>query len=131
MPSKPAEPITDKPLTDKQRIGQAAEDAAALMLQQQGLELIARNFSCKSGEIDLIFKDQEHLVFVEVRFRKNNLFGGAAASVTLAKQQKLQRAASYYLNRWQPPPACRFDVLAMTLDTNKQIICENWIKNAF
>ncbi|NLW03871.1 MAG: YraN family protein [Pseudomonadaceae bacterium] len=117
--------------TNKQHLGQAAEDAAALLLQQQGLELIERNFNCKTGEIDLIFKDNEQLVFVEVRFRKNQLFGGAAASVTLAKQQKLQRAAHFYLSRWQQPPTCRFDVMAMTFNTSQQIICENWIKNAF
>lgn len=125
MPAKP------KNLTAKQIIGQKAEDAAAAMLQQQGLVLIERNFSCKTGELDLIFKDQETLVFVEVRFRKNQLFGGALASVTPAKQQKLQRAANFYLSRWQNQPACRFDVVAMTLDTNQQLICENWIKNAF
>lgn len=125
MPTKP------KPPTAKQIIGQAAEDAAALLLEQQGLQLIERNFNCKTGEIDLIFKDNEQLVFVEVRFRRNNLFGGAAASVTLAKQKKLHRAAQFYLSRWPQPPACRFDVVAMTLDTNQQIICENWIKNAF
>lgn len=118
-------------LTEKQRLGQAAEDAAALILQQQGLQLVERNFNCKTGEIDLIFKDQKQIIFVEVRFRKNHFFGGAAASVTLAKQQKLQRTANFYLSRWQQPPACRFDVVAMTLDTNQQIVLENWIKNAF
>ena len=119
------------PAATAKQLGQAAEDAAALLLQQAGLELLERNFSCKTGEIDLIFKDNEQLVFVEVRFRKNQLFGGAAASVTLAKQKKLQRTAYFYLNRWRQPPACRFDVLAMTLDTNQQLVCENWIKNAF
>jgi len=125
MPAKPTTP------TIKQIIGQKAEDAAALMLEQQGLTLIERNFSCKTGELDLIFKDKEQLVFVEVRFRKNQHFGGALASVTQAKQQKLRRAANFYLNTWQSQPACRFDVVAMTLDTNQQLICENWIKNAF
>lgn len=125
MVSKPTQP------TAKQQIGNAAEDAAALLLEQEGLLCIERNFNCKTGEIDLIFKDNEQLVFVEVRFRKNQTFGGAAASVTNAKQQKLHRAAQFYLSRYSQPPACRFDVLAMTYDTNQQIICENWIKNAF
>lgn len=118
-------------LATTQGIGQAAENAAAIYLEQQGLQLIERNFSCKTGEIDLILKDQDQLVFAEVRFRKNHQFGGAAASVTLAKQQKLHRTASYYLKRWHSPPACRFDVVAMTFDSQQQIICENWIKNAF
>jgi len=123
--------VKPKNPTAKQIIGKAAEDAAAVMLQQEGLELIERNFICKTGEIDLIFKDKEQLVFVEVRYRKNQLFGGALASVTSSKQQKLQRAANFYLSRWQKQPACRFDVIAMTLDANQQLICENWIKNAF
>ncbi|HKM15460.1 MAG TPA: YraN family protein [Marinospirillum sp.] len=130
MIAKPAATPIKAP-TDKQRIGQAAEDAAAVLLQQQGLQLIERNFSCKMGEIDLILQDSAQLVFVEVRFRKNQLFGGAAASVNLAKQKKLQKTAYFYMNRWQQLPACRFDVLAMTFDSNQQIICENWIKNAF
>ncbi len=130
MTAKPAAAMIKTP-TDKQRIGQAAEDAAAALLQQQGLQLIERNFSCKVGEIDLILQDSTQLVFVEVRFRKNQLFGGAAASVTLNKQKKLQKTAHFYMSRWQQPPACRFDVLAMTFDRHQQIICENWIKNAF
>ena len=130
MAPKPAATLIKTP-TPKQRLGQAAEEAAALLLQQEGLRLIERNFSCKTGEIDLILQDNAHVVFVEVRFRKNQLFGGAAASVTPAKQKKLQRAALFYMSRWSQPPACRFDVLAMTFDSKQQIICENWIKNAF
>ncbi len=130
MTTQPLPTATKKP-TLKQQVGQAAEGAAALILQAQGLQLIERNFNCKQGEIDLILQDKEQLVFVEVRFRKNQLFGGGAASVTQAKQQKLQRAAYFYLSRWQQPPSCRFDVMAMTFDSSQQIICENWIKNAF
>jgi putative endonuclease len=92
---------------------------------------LEQNFLCKLGEIDLILMDGQTLVFTEVRFRKNPDFGGAAASVTPGKQRKLQRAAQVYLQRTGQIPACRFDVLAMTQDQNSQIICENWIKNAF
>ncbi len=94
----------------------------------QGLKLRMRNYLCKLGEIDLVMSAGKTLVFVEVRYRKNNHFGGAAASVTPAKQQKLRRAAHCYLqakglNESQQP--CRFDLVA----------CEgndvHWIPNAF
>ncbi|MFX7820786.1 YraN family protein, partial [Acinetobacter baumannii] len=75
------------------------EDAALVYLQQQGLRLLERNWRCKAGEIDLIMQDDATLVFVEVRRRKNDRFGGAAASVTWHKQQKLIRAAQWYLQQ--------------------------------
>jgi putative endonuclease len=117
--------------TQRQLQGKAAENAACQFLVTQGLKLLEQNFLCKLGEIDLILMDGQTLVFTEVRFRKNPNFGGAAASVTPGKQRKLQRAAQVYLQRTGQIPACRFDVLAMTQDQNSQIICENWIKNAF
>lgn len=117
--------------TPHQIKGEAAEQLAANILQQQGLRLLEQNFSCKVGEIDLIMQDQQQLIFVEVRFRKNNLFGGAAASITPAKQIKVRRAAEFYMTRLSRMPACRFDVMAMTLDNKGHIICENWIQNAF
>ncbi|MDR9467371.1 YraN family protein [Marinospirillum sp.] len=120
-----------KPPTQRQLQGRAAENAACQFLTARGLQLLEQNFLCKLGEIDLILMDGQTLVFAEVRFRKNPHFGGAAASVTPSKQRKLQRAAQVYLQRCGQTPACRFDVLAMTLDRNSQLICENWIKNAF
>lgn len=117
--------------TVKQALGQAAEEAACQYLQQQGLKLVRRNFLCKLGEIDLIMQDQQALVFVEVRFRKDARFGGAAASVTTSKQRRLQAAAQVFLQGLKHLPECRFDVFAMTLDANQQLRCENWIKNAF
>jgi len=123
--------MASKQPTQKQLLGKAAEDAACDYLQSQGLHLVKRNFLCKLGEIDLIMKEGQTLIFIEVRFRKNANFGGAAASVTLNKQQKLQRAAQVYLQGLKQLPACRFDVIAMTLDPNLNLSCENWIKNAF
>lgn len=117
--------------TSQQRLGQTAEQAACNFLAAQGLQVLERNFLCKLGEIDLICQDQNSLVFVEVRFRKNARFGGAAASVTPAKQRKLQRAAQVYLQRLRQEPPCRFDIVAMTLNQQAELICENWIKNAF
>lgn len=112
--------------------GAAAEDLAASFLQQQGLKIITRNYNCQFGELDLICQTKaQELVFVEVRFRKNQQFGGALTSVTKSKQQKLHRTATYYLSQLQHQPPCRFDVIALTTGTEGQIIIENWIQNAF
>ncbi len=110
--------------TDKQIQGQAAEDAALSHLEHHGLILVTRNFRCKGGEIDLIMHDKNTLVFIEVRKRADARHGGAAASVTSAKQARLIIAAQIYLQRYKMPPACRFDVVAIDGD---QL---NWIKNA-
>ena len=112
------------PRTTKQITGQAGEDAALTHLKQHGLRLVQSNFRCKVGEIDLIMQDGASLVFVEVRKRADARHGGAAASVTYAKQRRLIRAAQFYLQRYKMPPACRFDVVAIDGDNM------NWLKNA-
>jgi len=100
--------------------GQAAEDLALHYLQQQGLTLVQRNYrvargpSARGGEVDLILRERDGtLVFVEVRARSATSHGGAAASVGSAKQRRLIYAARHYLLRLNPPPPCRFDVLAI------------------
>ncbi|HWU33944.1 MAG TPA: YraN family protein [Methylovorus sp.] len=105
--------------------GTEAEDRAAIYLQQQGLKLLTRNYRSRFGEIDLIMRDGSSLVFVEVRMRKSDRFGGAAASITAAKQQKLTLTASQYLQQ-HGNSACRFD--AILLDQAYNIV---WIRNAF
>lgn len=78
--------------------GVAAETQALVFLQQQGLRLIARNFRCRGGEIDLILLDQyKTLVFVEVRLRQNTHYASAAESITPSKQQRIIRTAQYFL----------------------------------
>ncbi len=99
--------------TARQLAGDAGEDAALAHLQEQGLVLVERNFSCRGGEIDLIMRDGATLVFVEVRRRASGAFGGAAASIGRAKQARLQAAANTWLQRYRMPPACRFDVVAI------------------
>lgn len=102
-----------RPRTAKQVAGDAGEDQALLYLQQHGLVLVERNFRCKGGELDLIMRDQQALVFVEVRKRASSRFGGAAASITASKQARLIIAAQVFLQRYATPPACRFDVVAI------------------
>ena len=110
--------------TSKQIEGQLGEDDALAYLTKQGLTLVERNFRCKGGEIDLIMQQGKTLVFVEVRKRADQRHGGAAASVTHAKQRRLIVAAQIYLQRYKAPPPCRFDVVA--IDGNAL----DWLQNA-
>ncbi|MBI4189345.1 MAG: YraN family protein [Betaproteobacteria bacterium] len=107
--------------------GRHAEDRAAAFLQQQGLTLIERNYRCRFGEIDLIARDGNTLIFVEVRLRSRDCFGGAAASITAAKRGKLTRAARHYLADMARMPKCRFDALLVGGAGHSV----EWIKNAF
>ncbi|MBY0573322.1 MAG: YraN family protein [Undibacterium sp.] len=109
--------------TDRQRIGDEGEEQALLHLSEHGLRLVERNFLCKGGEIDLIMRDQNYLVFVEVRKRQNGDYGGALASITWAKQKRLVFAAQVYLKQCKPIPPCRFDVVCIQ---DEQV---QWLKN--
>jgi len=108
--------------------GEDAEKYAASYLQKQQLTLLQQNYHCRFGEIDLIMRDDESLVFVEVRMRTSEAFGGAAASITASKQAKLLRTARHYIAELNTEPACRFDVVLLTGSDGKKI---EWIKNAF
>ena len=101
-------------------IGDAAEARAWRHLQRHGLTLVERNYRVARGprsrgaEVDLIAREPDGtLVFVEVRARRSADFGGAAASVTTAKQRRIVLAAQHFLRRFAAPPACRFDVVAI------------------
>ncbi len=118
---------TKKPLTSRKKQGNQAEDEAYQYLLKQDFKLIERNFSTKAGEVDLIMQDGESLVFIEVRYRKNTDFGGAAASVTPKKQQRIIKAALAYSQRNAPQSSLRFDVVSIEGDDRKL----NHIKNAF
>ncbi|HEY5293532.1 MAG TPA: YraN family protein [Burkholderiales bacterium] len=107
--------------------GNLAESLAADWLQARGLRLIERNYSCRLGEIDLILADGPALVFAEVRLRRNAAFGGAAASITAAKRQRILRAARHYLTG-RPERPCRFDVILLDALDPGSI---EWIKDAF
>jgi putative endonuclease len=121
-------------LTDisTQESGAAAEALARRHLEQQGLRLLAQNWRCKRGELDLVMLDAGTVVFVEVRYRRHSAWGGAAESVDARKREKLSRAAQHFLqqeSRWAKYP-CRFDVIAITADS--QIPAQlDWIQNAF
>jgi putative endonuclease len=110
--------------TAKQREGDAAEERALRYLEQQGMQLVERNFRCKGGEIDLIVQSGPTLVFVEVRKRADTRYGGAAASITPRKQGRILLAAQVFLQRYRQPPPCRVDVVAVDGDSLR------WLPNA-
>jgi putative endonuclease len=115
--------------------GEAAELACCKYLKSQGLKLVEKNFSCRSGEIDIIMLDSSTLVFVEVRFRKNNTFGGGLESITQAKQRKLRNTAELYLQQNNQYKNARFDVVSMSKNNQTKLIKQNyifdWVSNAF
>jgi putative endonuclease len=114
----------------RKEAGRAGEAAALDHLQRAGLQLVLRNFRCKGGEIDLVMLDGATLVFVEVRYRSSEQFGGAAASVTWRKQRRLANTAEYLLlaHRELRRYPARFDVVAISAAPEYRI---NWIKHAF
>ena len=108
--------------------GSAAENAAKMHLERHGLKLLERNFRCRRGEIDLIMRDGAGLVFVEVRYRRQNRFGSALESVTPAKQARIVAAARYYLQQSSNSAPCRFDVIGISGENGNRI---NWVRDAF
>lgn len=108
-----------------------SEDIAAEFLQRQGLELLVTNYRNRTGEIDLIMIDDQTLVFVEVKQRRDSQFGRPEESVGMAKQAKLRRTAASYLQRHDRSQSwpCRFDVVAITGSPHAPVC--RWIQNAF
>ncbi len=112
-------------------LGRQGEELAASHLKQLGMTILDRNYRQKIGEIDIIARDGECLVFVEVKTRKSTRFGAPAEAVTLKKQQQISRTAMVYLSRKQLPDCpIRFDVAAVLLPDQGRPTIE-LIKNAF
>lgn len=112
---------------NKRRIGGCYEEMAADYLKKQGVEILATNYRCKIGEIDIVAKDGNVLVFAEVKYRKTSRNGDPAEAVGYQKRKKISRVAVHYLvtHYSHLEISCRFDVLSM----NETEI--RWIKNAF
>lgn len=119
-------------------IGLQAESACCNYLQQQGLKLVSQNYRGQRGEIDLIMQDGNTLVFIEVRFRKNDFYGSGLESVNIQKQQRILNTAEQYLQNETKLKNARIDVVAMSQkaqnkdndNTENNYIFE-WVKNAF
>ena len=118
-------------VSDAGSLGRQSEDLALDHLRRAGLRLLERNFHSRFGEIDLIMRDRDCLVFVEVRYRQANRIASALESVGPHKQAKLTRAASFYVSRH---PRCaeqpmRFDVVAIDTGADGDELV--WVRDAF
>lgn len=114
----------------RKTLGDLAEHSACRFLRRHGLDFITANYRCKRGEIDLVMRDGDSLVFVEVRYRRRADFGHAAETVSRSKRARIVHCASCYLSRhraWNE--AVRFDVVCIEGSTDEAQI--EWLKNAF
>jgi putative endonuclease len=118
--------------TARQRAGDEAEAAACEKLIAAGCRILARNVRFRVGELDIVADDRGTLVFVEVRMRRGDGFGGADGSVDVFKRRKLVRAAQHFLleryggRAGAAVPPCRFDVITADSDGIR-----DWIRDAF
>jgi putative endonuclease len=117
-------------LNRKQRFGKYGEAVAVRQLKKMGYRILAQNYRTRLGEIDIIAKDKDTLVFVEVKSRASSVFGGPKQAVTPAKQRRISRNALYYLKETcQHNVKARFDVVAIRSEDRKTSV--EVIKNAF
>lgn len=112
-------------------VGTRLERTAERYLSRRGLRTLARNYRCRGGELDLVMRHGESIVFVEVRYRRSRAYGSAGESVDWRKQQRLLRAAEHYLARHgeQGRCPCRFDVVA--IHGPPEALELDWIEGAF
>lgn len=110
---------------NKRNIGTKYETIACEFLVRQGYEILERNYRCRIGEIDIIARDGEYLVFLEVKYRAKDGCGQAVYAVSAKKQQVISKVAAFYLLRSRMPESipCRFDVVAV--DGNKLRLYKN------
>ncbi len=113
----------------RNELGKWAEEMAHVYLCNQGLQPVERNYRCRTGEIDLIMLDEKTLVFIEVRYRKSQRYGGSLASIDIRKQQRILATATNYLQIRRLDQQCRFDVVLIDGKVEKSEL--NWIKDAF
>ncbi|MEQ1636398.1 MAG: YraN family protein [Methylococcales bacterium] len=106
--------------------GEQSEQRACDFLVAQGLVQVARNYRCRYGELDLIMRDQQSLVIVEVRYRQSDTYGSALESITARKQSRIIAATQCYLAVHPQSVAIRFDVIAISGNNHLE-----WIQNAF
>ena len=122
--------MTKRPTT-KRQLGDAGEELAVRALQARGLIIVARNYRCTAGEMDVIARDGDALVFVEVKTRRGDQFGTAAEAVNARKQQKLIDVAETYLQAQQLDDVdWRIDVVAVEMDARGKLLLVEVIENA-
>ncbi len=118
-------------MAERQARGRHAEDAARAYLTRAGLRKIAANANYRGGELDLVMRDGDCIVFVEVRYRRSSAFGGGMASIDSGKRRKLVLAAQSFLaeHREYSQAPCRFDVIEASGNPDAPDL--RWLKDAF
>ena len=118
-------------LKSRKQIGILGEKLALKQLRRQGYHILETNFRCRDGEIDIIARDKEYLVFIEVRTRTSSGFGTPEESVGIAKREKLVSLALAYLQSHRNLPSLwRIDVMAVELDQEGHVSRMELIQNA-
>jgi putative endonuclease len=113
-------------------VGRRGEEAARVFLRRRGVRILAQNFACAAGEIDLVGREGDVLVFIEVKARTSAAFGPPHLAVHRRKQRQIVRAAQWYLaERRMPEVPCRFDVLALTFPEDGGAPRVDWVRDAF
>jgi putative endonuclease len=116
----------------RRALGQEGEAAARAYLERHGVRMVAANYTCPAGEIDLIGRERDAILFIEVKTRTSAAFGPAHGAVHHRKQQQIVRAAEWFLaERRLRDVACRFDVVAVTLSDDARLPRIDWIRDAF
>ena len=111
------------------KLGQRGEDLAASYLQKKGYKIIQRNYKTMIGEIDIIARDRDDLVFIEVKTRESLEYGHPFESVNKNKRRKIANVAMLYLKRLKDIPPCRFDVVSVYYEQGRAEF--NLIQDAF
>jgi len=113
-------------------IGKQAEQYACQFILAQGLQIIAQNWYCRQGEIDIIARDDDTVIFIEVRYRKRAEYGNGAESVHYYKRKRIISCARHYIHTHPATEKCmiRFDVFSMSKDSDGQFN-SHWIQDAF
>jgi putative endonuclease len=119
-------PILTVRYASMNQAGREAEDKCAAYLERAGLEIVARNWRCRLGELDLVAREGETLVFVEVRYRRSERYGGAAGSIVARKRARLLAAAKLFLSG-AGDRSCRFDAMLVRSLAPLEI---EWLRDA-
>ncbi len=118
---------------NKHEFGMQGEDIACKFIESHGGRIIERNFRFKGGEIDVIYKDGDYIVFGEIKYRSSSTFGKAEEAVGYRKQRTISRGCDVYLvkNQLDEFTKVRFDVIALNIDEGQNTVKVHYVKNAF
>jgi len=115
----------------RRALGKKGEAVARAFLERRGVRILAANYTCAAGEIDLIGREREAILFIEVKTRTSEAFGPPQLAVHQRKQRQIVRTAQWFLaEQRMPEVACRFDVLAVTLMSDEPPRIQ-WVRDAF